>query len=126
MKIKFNARYEKGKKDEYLSFTVLEDCNIHDYIIYDTTFDGNGDLSNLLPHMYRFPHQDVIKNAVVFLYVHSIGSKKAIEKEKTGRQVYRFSWGLADDFDVFNKEGDYLHIAEVIETRVKVIEGKKK
>ena len=124
IKIKFNARYEKGKENEYLSFSVLEDCDIHDYIIYDSTFDGNGDLSNLLPHMYRFPSQEVVKGAVVFLYIHSIGSRKAIDKQKSGRQVYRFAWGLANNVSVFNQEGDYLHIAEVSETKVLVVEGK--
>lgn len=124
MKIKFNARYEKGKANEYLSFSVLEDCNIHNYIIYDTTFDGDGELSNLLPHMYRFPSQKVTKGAVVFLYIHDKGTRKAIDQQESGRQVYRFSWGLANNVGVFNQEGDYLHIAEVNTTKVLVVEGK--
>ena len=61
MKIRFFGRYKKDTKDEYLAFKVEEDCNIHQYLIYDTTFDGNGELSNLLPHMYRFPSQVVTK-----------------------------------------------------------------
>lgn len=124
MNIKFNARYEKGKANEYLSFSVMEDCNIHDYIIYDSTFDGNGELSNLLPHMYRFPLQKVTKGAIVFLYIHDMGTRKAIDKQESGRRVYRFSWGLANNVSVFNQEGDYLHIAEVNETKVLVVEGK--
>ena len=124
MKIKFNARYEKGKANEYLSFSVLEDCNIHDYIIYDSTFDGDGELSNLLPHMFRFPSQKVTKGAVVFLYIHDMGTRKAIDKQESGRQVYRFSWGLANNVGVFNQVGDFLHIAEVNATKVLVVEGK--
>lgn len=124
MKIKFNARYEKGKANEYLSFSVLEDCNIHDYIIYDSTFDGDGELSNLLPHMYRFPPQKVTKGAIVFLYIHDFGTRTAIDKLKSGTQAYRFAWGLANNVGVFNQEGDYLHIAEVNATKVLVVEGK--
>lgn len=124
MKIKFNARYEKGKNNEYLSFTVLDDCNIHEYIIYDSTFDSDGELSNLLPHMYRFPSQKVTKGAIVFLYIHDLGNRKPIDKQDSGRQVYRFLWGLSEEMNVFNKDGDYLHIAKVDETKVLVIEGK--
>lgn len=124
MKISFKARYKKGTKDEYLVFKVLENCNIHQYLIYDTTFTGDGELSNLLPHMYRFPSQEVSKGSYVFLYIHDKGSRKAFEIDKDGYNRYRFSWGLDNSVTVFNKEKDYLHIAEVNETRVAIIEGK--
>ena len=74
--------------------------------------------------MYRFPSQKVTKGAIVFLYIHDMGKLKAIDKKESGRQVYRFSWGLANNVSVFNQEGDYLHIAEVNETKVLVVEGK--
>ena len=125
MKIRFFGRYKKDTKDEYLAFKVEEDCNIHQYLIYDTTFDGNGELSNLLPHMYRFPSQVVTKGANVFLYIHSMGTRKAIDKNSNGVDVFRFAWGLDTNVSVFNKEKDYLHIAEVNETRVAMIEGDK-
>ena len=126
MKIRFYGRYKKDTKDEYLAFKVEEDCNIHQYLIYDTTFDGNGELSNLLPHMYRFPSQVVTKGANVFLYIHSMGTRKAIDKSSKGVDVFRFAWGLDTNVSVFNKEKDFLHIAEVNETKVAMIEGDKK
>lgn len=126
MKIRFFGRYKKDTKDEYLAFKVEEDCNIHQYLIYDTTFDGNGELSNLLPHMYRFPSQVVTKGANVFLYIHSMGTRKAIDKNSNGVDVFRFAWGLDTNVSVFNKEKDFLHIAEVNETKVAMIEGDKK
>lgn len=74
--------------------------------------------------MYRFPYQKVTKDAVVFLYFHSLGTRKAIDMLESGRQVYRFSWGLANNVGVFNQDGDYLHIAEVNAIKVLVVEGK--
>lgn len=126
MKLRFYGRYNKGTKDEYLAFKVEEDCNIHQYLIYDTTFDGNGELSNLLPHMYRFPSQVVTKGANVFLYIYRMGTRKAIDKNSKGVDVFRFAWGLDTNVSVFNKEKDFLHIAEVNETKVAMIEGDKK
>lgn len=122
MKIRFFGRFNKGTKNEYLGFRVDEACNIHQYIIYDTTFDGDGELSNLLPHMYRFPSQAVTKDSYVYLYIHSMGSRKAVDVNNKKENVYRFSWGLDDSVSVFNKEKDYLHIAEVYETRVDIVE----
>lgn len=122
MKIHFFGRYNKGKKDEHLAFRVDQDCNIHQYLIYDSTFDGDGELSNLLPHMYRFPSQQVTKGAYVYLYIHSFGNRKSIDKKDSGEMVYRFSWGLDPEISVFNKEKDYLHIAEVDATQVEVID----
>lgn len=122
MKIRFFGRYKRGTKDEYLAFRVDLECNIHQYLIYDSTFDGDGELSNLLPHMYRFPSQKVTKGAYVYLYIHSLGNLKTIDKKDSGEMVYRFSWGLDTEISVFNKEKDYLHIAEVDATQVEVID----
>ena len=124
MKIRFFERYNKGAKDEYLGFKVEEDCNIHQYLIYDTTFGKDGELSNLLPHMYRFPSQVVNKGAYVYLYIHDIGNRKAVDTISRKENVFRFSWGLDSEVSVFNKEKDFLHIAEINETRVAMIEGK--
>lgn len=126
MKIRFFGRYNKGTKDEHLAFRVDEACNIHQYLIYDTTFDGEGELSNLLPHMYRFPSQIVTKDAYVYLYIHSLGGRKAIDTNDKNDEVFRFAWGLDTNVSVFNKEKDFLHVAEVNETRVAMIEGDKK
>jgi len=124
MKIRFIGRYYKGTQNEHLAFRVDEACNIHQYLIYDTTFDCDGELSNLLPHMYRFPSQYVTKGGYVYLYIHSMGSRKAVDFNEKKGNVYRFSWGLDDSVSVFNKEKDYLHIAEVNETKVEIVEGK--
>lgn len=124
MKIRFYGRYNKGRENEYLAFMVDADCNLHEYIVYDSTFDGNGDLSNLLPHMYRFPLQDVTKGSYVFLYIHDLGERKTFEVDKDGDKRYRFAWGLASTMSVFNKEKDFIHIAEVNQTKVAIIEGK--
>lgn len=124
MKIRFFGRYNKGTKDEHLAFRVDEDCNIHQYLIYDTTFDKDGELSNLLPHMYRFPSQVVNKGAYVYLYIHDMGNRKAVDTNSNKDNVFRFSWGLNNEVSVFNKEKDFLHIAAVNETRVAMMEGK--
>lgn len=122
MKINFYGRYNKGTKNELLAFSVNEDCDVHEYLIYDSTFDGTGELSNLLPHMYRFPSQKVTKGSYIYLYIHSFGDRKPIDEKKDKNQVFRFSWGLDKEMSVFNKEKDFLHIAEVKSTSVQVLD----
>ena len=76
--------------------------------------------------MYRFPTQQMKKGSYVFLYIHGLGNRKAFEVDKDGDYRYRFAWGLDINVSVFNKEKDFLHIAEVNETKVAMIEGDKK
>lgn len=123
MKIRFYSRYKKGTKDEHLVFKVEDDCNLHEYIIYDSTFDGHGELSNLLPHMYRFPFRHVTKGSYVILYIHDFGSRRDYEMDEDGGIRYRFAWGLSSNVGVFNKEKDFIHIAKIEETRVSIVEG---
>ena len=74
--------------------------------------------------MYRFSSQFVNKGAYVYLYIHDMGNRKAVDTNSKKDNVFRFSWSLDKELSVFNKEKDFLHIAEVNETRVEMIEGK--
>lgn len=41
-------------EDERIIFKVDNDCNINWYLIFDNTFDEDGNLSNVWRHLYIF------------------------------------------------------------------------
>jgi len=57
-----------NKESEYLSISVLSDCNLSSFAILDKTFSKDGNISNIHKHIYRFPNKEVIKGQVIFLY----------------------------------------------------------
>ncbi len=46
---------------EFVRFKVLEDINLHGFAVVDKTFNGEGYLSNIFKHFYRFPSVDLKK-----------------------------------------------------------------
>lgn len=46
MKIKIQEIKDRGNDEERIVLRVLEDCNLGRYLVLDTTFDKNGNISN--------------------------------------------------------------------------------
>lgn len=87
--------------NERVVLSVLKDCNIGDYIIFDTIYSEN-EISNKLRHTYWFPDKKVHKGDKVILY-----TKNGIEKEKhneSGNNSHFFYWNL--DKTVWNETED--------------------
>lgn len=55
MKIKIIEIRKPGTKEERVFMKVMQKCNLSDFIVYDETFDDEGEPSNLMPHMHRLP-----------------------------------------------------------------------
>ena len=47
MKIKIQEIKHRGNDEERIALRVLEDCNLCRYLVLDTTFDKDGNISNL-------------------------------------------------------------------------------
>ena len=96
--------YIKDKSDpekERVVISVLTDCNIGDYVLFDTTYSGN-QVSNKLRHSYWFPDKKVSKGDKVILY-----TKKGREKVKenlSGTKSHFFYWNLENT--IWNKDED--------------------
>ena len=48
MKIKIIEIRKPGTKDERVFMKVMQKCNLSDFIVYDETFDDEGEPSNLM------------------------------------------------------------------------------
>lgn len=105
---------DRGSKNERLFIKVLEDCDLSKFIVYDETYDKEGNKSNIWPHMYRFDPREVKKGEYVSLRIHGgKDCKGTLDDDKT--ICYYLYWGFEEDTSIFNKDGDTVHLVRVSE-----------
>lgn len=111
---------DASEKDERIFMKVTEKCNLSSYLIYDETFDAEGNPSNLLPHMYRFPNVEVEKGDRVSLRTQHKNKKnyKGTLNDNT-TPCHFINWGL--DTNIFNNDGDTVHLIKIAEEQKKTV-----
>lgn len=98
--------------DERVLIKVEEDCNLKNYILYDETFDEEGNPSNKVPHMFRFDSLEVKKGEYISLYTKG---KKGYSQSKMSNPkdapLHIIKRGL--DITIFNQDGDKAHLVQI-------------
>lgn len=77
---------------ERVVLRALADCNLSGYLLFDSTYDERGMVSNKHRHMFLFPNQAVKKGDYVWLHTGHGESHHHNNTEKT--TTYNFYWGL--------------------------------
>lgn len=98
-----------GSKDgkEYILFRAKKGVCLHNYAIYDTTYDKEGNKSNKWPHFYRFPKGDAMEeDGYICLYTDDSDSQATFH----GQRIKTFHMGLDK---VLNKQGDGVFLIKV-------------
>jgi len=92
---------KKSQQNERVVIDVIEDCNLWDYMILDTTYDNEGNISNLHRHSYFFKDYHVKKGDIIYLY-----SKKGVNKpfQQNNQQYHFLYWGF--DKTIWNDDKD--------------------
>lgn len=109
---------DAGGADERVFMKAIENCNLANYLLYDETYDDEGNISNLMPHMYRFPALAVKKGEYV-----SFRTQGADKKYKKGTLddnetvCHYLYWGL--ERTVFNQGSDKVHLILISEEQSK-------
>jgi hypothetical protein len=103
MKLQLTEIVDRGTHNsEKVLIDVVEDANLQDYIIRDTTFTKGDKISNKWVHAHKFLKQSVKKGDKVVLYTRTgTDSKKELEN---GNTEYTYFWDL--DSSVWNNDGD--------------------
>ena len=92
MNVKLLRIRDKSDLDnERVVILVLADCNIGDYVLFDTTYDGDK-VSNKLRHSYWFPDKKVFEGDKVILYTKN-GQNK-VKTNNSGNKSHFFYWNL--------------------------------
>lgn len=101
-----------GLDNEYALIRVNRDCNLKKFLIYDTTFDDEGRVSNKLPHMFRLPDYNVkvLRTSQIRLYT---SRSYPIQEWSDPQHVNTLilSWRLNET--IWNKEGDKATLVEI-------------
>lgn len=119
MNVVIDKIVDHGHDDERIVLRVVAADDIGNYLVLDTTYSGDGGVSNKVRHPYWFPDQEVGEGDRVVLY-----TKKGTQYSKTnkdGTTTYIFYWGL--DSNVWNNDGDcalLLHIDAWMHHRVTI------
>lgn len=102
-----------GASDEYVSFKVIADCDVGEYLVTDKTFDEGGDVSNKLRHVYWFPHKNLKKGELIILRTRKGSYSRSTV---TGAVVHNFYWNLG--VGVWNdKEADAAILMKVTDRK---------
>lgn len=103
MKISVRKIHNKGDySKEYVVLDVDERCDAGKYILADTTYLPNGNVSGKLRHMFWMPDGEVNKGDVIV--VHTGSGKRTSTANKSGTTTHSFYWGLGAS--VWNDERD--------------------
>ncbi|MCD7923604.1 MAG: hypothetical protein LUI85_02465 [Bacteroides sp.] len=106
MNVKIVDLRDLNSKDERILLKVLKDCNIGEYILFDTTYDGDGNPSNIFRHCYIFPSKKVNAGDYIQLYT-GHGNQKSVERTD-GYINHKFYWG--SDEPIWNNEKDIAYL----------------
>ncbi len=93
---------------DYILFYAKKGTRLHDYAIYDTTYDEERNVSNKWPHFYRFPNGEIMEeDGYICLYTDNSTTQAYIEC----RPIKTFHMGLQGN--IFNEEGDRIYLIKV-------------
>lgn len=99
--------------NERVILKANKDCEISWYLLFDNTYDEQGNLSNLWRHMYIFPKINMKAGDFVWLF-----TKKGANSSRgndTNTTTYLLYWGL--DETIWNNEGDMAHLVKYIDSQ---------
>lgn len=111
MNLTFINRQFMDTESDLLLFKAIGRCQLSNYIVYDKTYDGNGNESNIFPHMFRFPSLIVEEGEYVALRLHK--GKYIKGETKQGEVCHNIYWGMDNEVSIFNDEGDCVHLVRI-------------
>lgn len=112
MDIEIIKVYNPGEDNEYIRLRVNRSCNLSKFLIYDTTFDQEGNVSNKLPHVFRFPNLLVSSDdtPLIRLYTkRNYQTQKWMDPGQINNLI--LSWRLNET--IWNKDGDKATLVEI-------------
>lgn len=118
MNLRIIAVRDKGDLEkERLVLSVSKDDNTLGYVVMDTTFDADGDVSNKGRHAYRFPEKEISAGDFVVLYTRAKPngwSTESVAKDSKTKTHF-FYWGR--ETTVWNQDGDRCTLMYIVDSK---------
>jgi len=93
--MKLAIRYVRDhgvKKDERIILKALDNIDIGSYMLADTTYISDAEVSNKLRHTFWLPDQEVKKDDLIVIYTKE--GRDSVKANKSGSKTYFFYWGI--------------------------------
>ena len=103
--MKLVIKYVKEHGDlqgERIVLKALEDIEVGNYMIADTTYMNESEVSNKLRHPFWIPDKHVGKGDLIVIYTKK--GRDTTKNNESGNKTHFFYWGLRDT--IWNKDGD--------------------
>lgn len=97
---------DNATDEERVVLYVLADCNLNDYLLFDSTYDEEGKISNKHRHLFVFPDQQVKKGDYIRIYTKE--GNNHTHKNNSNTTTYNLYWGL--NCHIWNNDGDTVHL----------------
>jgi len=109
MKLRIDGVHHRGKlNDEHVSLSVLEDCNLDHYMIMDTTYSGEGYISNEHRHVKWLPTIDVTAGMMIALWTGTGTNRTEVHNGIKWQYVF---WNSGTH--IWNNDGDAAILLEL-------------
>jgi hypothetical protein len=94
---------EPSTKNERVVMRAIDDLDLGNYIVTDTTYKKDGTVSNKVRHVYEFEPKSIKKGDYVILRS-KVGSYELTTLNDNVTPVHYFHWGL--NYTIWNQDGD--------------------
>lgn len=106
--LKIISAYERGRiTSEYLLIEVLRDTNLHNYIVFDSTYNEFHPASSEFHRTYWFPYCEVREGDYIYLYSGQGENRKSYDNALDYTE-YLFYWGRKDAAWIKGSETAYV------------------
>ena len=107
------VRDQGDLENERIILKASKDCEISWYILFDNTYDDDGELSSLWRHMYIFPKIQV--KAGDFIWLYTKAGNDINRGNNSNTTTHLLYWGL--DETIWNKGNDKAHLVKYVDSQ---------
>jgi hypothetical protein len=107
MDLEITNIFNENLQTERVVLTALNACNLNSFVLFDSTYDEDGDLTNKERHLMVFPSINLKRGDTVTLYT-KVGRNVIPPANVFAPVRYIIYWGL--DHKVWNTAGDKAYL----------------
>ena len=108
MSLEIVSLHNHGKADEeYVLLRTTSKVDLHDYILFDDTYNENHKPSNIHRHMYWFPKVPLDAGWEIYLY-----TREGTNMKRKNRNICNLFWNSKTP--VWNNEKDTTYLLKVM------------
>lgn len=104
------AGIQPGSREERLLFWASKGTQLSDYAFYDSTYDNEGNPTNVWRHFFRFPDHVMEDNGYICVYTNDVD----VSARMDGKRILTYKMGLGEN--ILNENGDKVFVIKIRST----------